>query len=92
MTDSERSLALRHLTQLYRAGDFLAARTSMPTFTDDESGEEFNIYFDFLQSIYLLQSEHASMKDSEVLEEAERLLDLAEKYNYPKNQIEVFLP
>jgi len=91
MVDSERLEALRVLTQLYGEGDFGPASQAMPRFIDDESGEKFNDFFDFLQSLYLFQSEYVTMEKEKINSVASSLLMQAENYGYPKNQIEVFL-
>lgn len=90
MSDSERAMAIRTLTKLYRPGDFDAAKTSMPRFSQDPEGTEFNEFFDFLQALYLFQSEYATMEEEDVQKAALSLENLANKYDYPTNQIEVF--
>lgn len=90
MSDSEREKALRELTMLYRPGDYAAAKAAMPRFMEDESGEGFNEFFDFLQALYLFQSEYPTMEEDEVRRAAITLENIAKKYGYPTNQIEVF--
>lgn len=90
MSDSERTKALRDLTMLYNPGDFSAARSSMPTYMEDESGEEFSKFFDFLQALYLFRTEFPTMEEEDITRAAITLENLANQYDYPTNQIEVF--
>lgn len=91
MVDAERLEALRVLTSLYRPGDYQAATMAMPKFTEDESGEDFEEFFDFLQSIYVFQSEYLDMTEEEISSVAQSLLRQAKEYGYPVNQVEAFL-
>ena len=90
MNDSERARAIRMLTQMYRPGDYSAAQIAMPKFNQDPEGIEFDEFFDFLQALYLFQSEYPTMEEEDVQKAALSLENLANKYDYPTNQIEVF--
>lgn len=91
MVDSDRRQALRELTQLYRPGDYNPAVAAMPTFVEDEQGESFNEFFDFLQSLYLFQSEYLNYDPENIRAIASSLLRTAQSFDFPTNQIEVFL-
>lgn len=91
MVDSERLEAIRVLTSLYRPDDYQAATMAMPKFTEDESGKNFEEFFDFLQLVYLFQTEYVDMTASDISSVADNLLQEAKEYNYPTNQIEAFL-
>jgi len=91
MVDSDRRQALRELTQLYRPDDYYPAVASMPTFIEDEQGEYFHEFFDFLQSLYLFQSEFLNYDAEEIYAIASSLLSMAQDFDFPTNQIEVFL-
>lgn len=90
MNDTDRKEALKVFFELYDESSFDIAWQASPKSRDDDSGETFERYFDFLQAVYMLKSEFSYLSESEVSVYIERLTNLAKEFNYPLRQLEVF--
>jgi len=91
LTNDERQESLRIFSELYANRDFNVMVQHMPLDTNDPEGEKFNLYFDFLQSLYSLRSDIQSMQsENELDERLEDLIQMAQEFDYPMEPLEVF--
>ena len=90
MSDHERKHIIALLTGMYSQQDTLTAISCMPTLTNDPNNEEFEKYFNFLQSLYLLQSDFINMDEKEISERLTHLKLAAYHFKYPMQQLEAF--
>lgn len=88
MSDAERKHAIKILTEWYSPGDYQAASMYMPKEKTDQSGAEFNEYFDFLQTLFLVKGEFMMMEETELRRAVTVLMSKATKFGYPTNQLE----
>jgi hypothetical protein len=91
LTNDDRYESLKIFSSLYAAGDLNTMVQYMPRDIDDPTGERFDDYFDFLQSLYALRSDIKSIESEEELDA--RLFNIsqvAQRFNYPSRIIEAF--
>lgn len=88
MTNEERRYGLKNLTDLYAPGEFDVAVVYMPTEINDADGSMFEVYFDFLQSIYSLRGDFMNMDEGELSNRVQELVGQAQEFNYPTNMLE----
>jgi len=90
MSDGERKQIIALLTNMYSQQDTPTALIHMPSATNDPKDEEFEKYFNFLQSLYLLQSDFMNMDEQEIAERLTNLKLAAYHFKYPMQQLEAF--
>ena len=90
MSDGERKQVIALLTNMYSQQDTSVALSHIPHEINDTADEEFQRYFDFLQTLYLLQSDFMNMDPEEIEARLTQLKLDAYHFNYPQQQLEAF--
>lgn len=82
MINEERRFAIKTLTDLYSPSSFREAVSRMPDELNDQSGERFNAYFDFLQSLFALRGDYMIMEPEELSLKIQNLKSIAQEFDY----------
>jgi len=90
MSDSERKQVISILTNMYSQQDTSVAIEHVPYIINDPDDEEFKKYFNFLQLLYLLQSDFINMDEQEIEDRVTQLKLSAYHFKYPMQQLEAF--
>jgi hypothetical protein len=88
MTNEERRYTLKNLTELYSPSEFEFAVLHMPTEMEDANGQVFEMYFNFLQSLYALRGDFMNIEETELAIRVAELIGQAQEFNYPTNMLE----
>lgn len=88
ITNDERRLTIRNLTDLYSHGDFEVCVSHMPKETNDAEGVRFADYFDFLQYLYAIRGEYMLLDEVTLSSRVNDLVVAAQEFGFPVESLD----
>lgn len=89
-TNEDRELAIKEFSSIYGETNLKEMLNHIPDALSDVDGEEFDLYFDFIQLMFSLKSDIKQLNEQELYEKLEMVKSLAKKFNYPVQNLEDF--